>query len=474
MKKKVIFLFGVGLFFYTALYGYAREETVRLVFRKHGSYKGHTYVYTVRKGDWLLDILRKRGLGRSELRLVKMLNPHVRDLNRIYPGQKIVLPGKRVAKAGLVSRTEGGQGSSKGTLGEDVTKVWSRTDVDLIRGILKRFDVPLSTAGHTYIPMPDGGHVVVDCSFIPRIDFDDGTTVFLDYNGRLPIGIGELVEKTWPNYRVLRPAQGERVLSFLSRILSVTRSYEMMRVKGLLSIGEKEYLQFSGDWIIKRKTPAGGPHTQIIVNVASEENLLPLAFHEYARRKGVLITEIMKDKITDRPSEVSHSLSEIPSIKGNSAQEIIRELLKVLGYPVFQKVPLRFFDKAKDGFQLALEAELMTEKNGTRIIVSSKPLQESLVDVLRMHGIVSVSLKEGESTRFQMEKVLQALGESYTVAYYSLPVYNGTSSRQLRIVLPCMRILKKNANPIYLIDFDLDPVIYDYLHKKMGLTILRY
>lgn len=470
----VVFLFGFYSVFVSVLCGYGREDTVRLVFRKYGSYKGRTSVYVVKKGDWLFDVLRRSGLERTDLRLVRRLNPHLKDLNRIYPGQKILLPVRSVAKAGLIRGRYEESGYHKDMLGEAVTRPWSASDVDLIAGILKRFDISISTAGYTYIPLPDGGHVTVDCSSIPRIDFEDGSTVFMDYNGRLPKNIRELIEKGWPNYRVLQPAREENALVFLSRILGVTRSYEMDRVKGSLTVGDRVCLQFSGDWIIRRKAPSDKPHTQIIVNVASEENLLPLAFHEYGRRKGILITEVMKGRIIDRPSYVYPSSLEIPGLKGNSAREVIVELLKRLGYPVFQDVPLHLFDNGRDGFRLFFKAELMTEKENMRIIISSKPIQGSLEELLRMHSIIVVSFKEEESTGSRIEKVLCALDESYTDAYYSLPVTTAASPGHLRVILPCIRILKKGAGPIYLVDFDLDPVIYDYLHKKMGLTILRY
>jgi hypothetical protein len=47
----------------------------------------------VKKGDFLAGIFRKqRGDKRVPFDLIRQLNPGIRDLNRIYPGQKIVLP----------------------------------------------------------------------------------------------------------------------------------------------------------------------------------------------------------------------------------------------------------------------------------------------------------------------------------------------------------------------------------------------
>jgi len=75
----------------------AREDSARLVFEKTAAL-GKTMVYIVKKGDVLTGILRKqRGDKRVPYDLIRRLNPEIKDLNRIYPGQKIVLPVRETA-----------------------------------------------------------------------------------------------------------------------------------------------------------------------------------------------------------------------------------------------------------------------------------------------------------------------------------------------------------------------------------------
>src|SRR5512136_241032 len=88
----------------------AQEDTAHLVLRKKGSATNRPSVYIVQKGDNLSTIIRRK-LGKpasespSVTRLVRKLNPQIRNANLIYPGQKITLP--RLAepgKAGYVVR----------------------------------------------------------------------------------------------------------------------------------------------------------------------------------------------------------------------------------------------------------------------------------------------------------------------------------------------------------------------------------
>lgn len=80
----------------------AREDSARLVFEKPPSLN-KTLIYVVKKGDSLAAILRKqRGDQKKKVPydLIRQLNPEIRDLNRIYPGQKIALPVRETTDPG--------------------------------------------------------------------------------------------------------------------------------------------------------------------------------------------------------------------------------------------------------------------------------------------------------------------------------------------------------------------------------------
>jgi len=69
-----------------------REERASLLFRQRAG-SPNTRIYVVQKGDWLADIVRNQlGTKKIPYALIRRLNPKIRNLNRIYPGQRIVLP----------------------------------------------------------------------------------------------------------------------------------------------------------------------------------------------------------------------------------------------------------------------------------------------------------------------------------------------------------------------------------------------
>ncbi len=68
--------------------------------------------YIVRRGDWVLKIFKLRGeIARQDfplfLRMFRRINPHIKDVNRIRPGQQIFIPLRRIQSGALPSGTAG-------------------------------------------------------------------------------------------------------------------------------------------------------------------------------------------------------------------------------------------------------------------------------------------------------------------------------------------------------------------------------
>ncbi len=76
----------------------AKEETAHMTFKTTAISKDRTNTHVVKKGEWLMDILRKR-LPNIEHRftILRQFNPHLKDLDRILPGQKLILPALEAA-----------------------------------------------------------------------------------------------------------------------------------------------------------------------------------------------------------------------------------------------------------------------------------------------------------------------------------------------------------------------------------------
>jgi LysM repeat protein len=77
----------------------AREDTAQISLKKTAVSKQNLHNYTVKKGDVISAIIRRiPGITEEDIpdnyRIVKKLNPDIRDLNKLFPGQILILPGK--------------------------------------------------------------------------------------------------------------------------------------------------------------------------------------------------------------------------------------------------------------------------------------------------------------------------------------------------------------------------------------------
>jgi len=96
-----VFLFFFILSCPSSAISYKKEDTARLSFKKTAVSKEKPDTYIVKKDEWIFDIIRKKFGGSDKkilkiLEQVKHLNPEIKDLHRICPGQKLLLPGKEV------------------------------------------------------------------------------------------------------------------------------------------------------------------------------------------------------------------------------------------------------------------------------------------------------------------------------------------------------------------------------------------
>jgi LysM repeat protein len=71
----------------------AKDETAHIEFRKTATSLSKKRPYVVKKGEWLFEILRTQvGITSGRHTIIKALNPHIKDVDKIEPGDTIYLP----------------------------------------------------------------------------------------------------------------------------------------------------------------------------------------------------------------------------------------------------------------------------------------------------------------------------------------------------------------------------------------------
>lgn len=185
---------------------WAKEDTAYLTFRKSAPSKPVITVYTVKKGEWLLAIGRRvMGKTKHVYSILRKYNPGIKNLNLIYPGQKIILPVKAAITATSTDTPRSGappHSQQAGALKDD-RPYPTQTKWALIKQVLGQISATVTWTGKYYLPLRDMGQITIDCRKIPMVEFADGGIVFIDFRDQIPDDLTQLVRRTWKHYAII-------------------------------------------------------------------------------------------------------------------------------------------------------------------------------------------------------------------------------------------------------------------------------
>jgi LysM repeat protein len=423
-----------------------------------------TLNYTVKKGDSIIRIVRNElGINRKEsyrlLERIRLLNPGIKNLNRIYPGQKIVLPfkGEIAEKKNEITQIKLAE---KAFLSPE-------NQLAVIKYIVKRTGGSVITTGNFYIPLRPSGQIGIDCSKVPVAELDDGKTALLDFSNRIPENVKKIIESTWKNYAIVDNRDGTS--SVMKKLIDVSDMYSLKREGDYIALGDR--VSVLADLVIEWRGQEE-PYSFCINFVDESSSLLPGNIRRYAVKRGFEIIEIsQKEVITDTGSV--YKSAEIPFLNAGSQRKMVESLLENLGYLPRQDLKIRIFKIEEDGFNLSVKADFFIEADGKNIIMNFEKLPAQFSDILRNRGSEVIYLSEEESKREVIEKILDALGVSYVFDTFKFEFSERKGKKGGEISLPALKI-GNNDGFIYLIDYEIDDEIYGLLHGKWEVKLIKY
>ena len=544
-----VFCLILSLFFLTTTFevALAKEDTAHLSFQKAATSKTKTRTYVVKKGEWLFDILQTQvGITSRRYTIIKTLNPHIKDIdkiepgdvvilpdieppgsakrednspvtaytikkgdtitriairqlqtkkmsevvntvneikqmnpgiknyNKIYPGQNLELPRRSI----VITKQEGKvpEAESPGKVKDESKEkpvILPETRLAIIRHVISRMNGSIITTGKYYIPIPQVGQVTIDCSAIPVVELDDGSTTLLDFSDRIPDTLKNMIQASWKNYNPVKVNNNDNTTTILQKIINTSNIYVMTKRTALYIIGNTPPLQLSVDWMITKKASGSIPYLQGLSFVADNSQLLPKPLTSYAEKNGLIITEIMDGYGVMSAADEKYTIPQVAVINSRTKMELINALINELGFSTMKDTEVGIFDTARDGFNLSIRADLLVKKEDRQILFLSKKIPQQFIDSLKNRGTETISFDEGETQKSVIEKVLQAMNVPYLFNSFSFSIPEKTNTPKGIINFPAFKITRDKGH-FYLIDFDIDRDIYGLLHDKWEVNIVKY
>lgn len=433
--------------------------------------------YQVRRGDSITRIIIHEMQASSAevtgfLQSIRKINPQISNLNKIYPGQILNLPGAKHTETAaeipvqpaLVQPEE----SKKAVL--PLTTAPSERDLSLFSQIIRQLDGSVIRRGNYYIPLASSGQLTIDCSTIPVVELDDGTTVLLDISGRLPDTLASVIGARWPNYHLVKASEARNVITLLQETIRPS-TYEIQKVSKPLFLSADPQIQLLPDWLISKKTTSGDSPFQLAIFFDTHKSqVLPKRILDYAQTKGIRIIEILEDNIQEQVTELA-VVPPLEKIASESNKDLIHNALIFLGLNPIADKDIKIFDTEKDGFNLSIKADYAVTREGKTLLIVKNVLSQQFKDILKDQGMDTFCPAPGATKRNLMESLMTALSIPCHYALYAFPPKEATS--RFHVYFPALKVDGAQGTT-YFIDFAMERNLYELLAEQGKLKIVCY
>jgi len=457
----------------------AQEDTVYLSFRKSAPSRPGTIVYTVKKGEWLLDIVhRVTGESKKRLGIIRKYNPEIKDLNRIYPGQRLVLPVRKTDGAIPAGSTEISVASTQTPAVLSAAEAFPSPDKWLlIRQVLHRIGASVVDQGKYYLPLSGMGQLTIDCRKIPLVEFADRGMVFMDFRGQLPEKVVQLVRRAWKNVVIIRIDPRLSAPEILAQLIGASGTHEMTKRETPLNIGNQPLLQIPPTWTIVPKDGAAsaqkGKNIALWLRTQDSPTLAGLV-KSHASGKGWEIVEIAAEKIlAPRPDENMTPRS-AARLSSHSYTEMIVDLCRILEVPTTREASLKIFDTQRDGFDLTVKADLLIARGDKRLVVMERRLPNQFIGILQSGQTEVLHPQTGETRTSFLAKFCRAMGLTCVSGPFHLPLASTGDLAAAHISFSGLKITTDKGGVIYLTDFDPGEHLTGYLAQAVGVMVVSY
>jgi len=430
--------------------------------------------YRVKKGDYLAGILQKslglkgHDLARA-LKDVKKQNPNIRDINLIFPGQRIFIPRllpPEMGKAEEPARTP----EAAAVLPEVKPVLLTEKERALVRRIVERTGGLVLTDGNYYIPLSAEDQVTVDCAAVPVVELDDGSRILVDFGGQVPPDLKERIQRVWKNYTVIQDSTGVGALPALERIFKASKNYSFKKTADYVDVGSEPQLRLLLDWILFKKE-------SLFTGIALRESasaVMPAVLSRYAEKNGISVLEITEGLEIVRDEAPVAAPAEVPALKSGTTVELIDSVITTLGLTASRDAWVKVTEAGAPAKVVSVKVDFLVERPDKGTVINLRDLSGPFQESLKQKGMNVTILKGDEEKRVIVEKTLAALGYPFTSDTFDFSGPGGKDGKPRWVIrIPATRVNLAEGD-LFLTPSALDGGIYSYLKATWGTKLIRY
>ena len=425
--------------------------------------------YTVERGDSLTRIIKGRYdipkdyLYGEYIGMIKKLNPSIRDLNIIHPGQKIKLPvySPEVVRKPIKMAMPKESKEKKEYVKEDKTEGSVSDDLGVI---FTEMGEEWVKTGEHFIPLKSGSQIDLKAVSFPILNLQNGLRVMVDLNNKLHDKMAKLIESSWGNYRVLHLVEGDNLRSSLDKILEVCNYPKVSKMGEALELGGDIPIRITADWIVKlsEKQSHNRPGFVVINLIEGPVTDTPWMIKEYLNSLGVKVIDYPQGD--DKGTEVVENAATLKG--GGEPASLVRALLDLTGRSYSTEVEIPVYQKQKADFKLIIKADFFLKIKGKDAIIDLIGLAPEMISLLEDHKFSVLSMANEKDPLAMVSMILEFLDIESQNGPHSFMAGNRDDSRNVKLTLPGIVFTDSRGNPVLATTLILPEEIVAFLSKR--------
>ena len=386
--------------------------------------------YEVRPGECLAKIVTSQlGLKWDELsedyvQTLKRLNPAIKDMDLIHPGQPIRIPeiAATASTRTVVTPTKRLVLPAAESLPPAKKSIpwWREVVSKTIAGIGGK----LLASGLCYFPESGQEDLTLDLSALPVMELADGRHLILESHKGLSEDLEKAIRAFWHPLVIVRTDPEEPGATTLAKVFSAISGGKAQRFLDLAELYDGMSVTLRADWIFSQTDDRGGPPAyECITLIEDPQERTSAQVVKYLAKKNIRVVDILVGDERDNKMKSSRESApeECPILTTDAGQEaFVSGFVTAMGYSYESRVPLSF-DYA--GVQVETTANIMHGENALDVVVDFGTFYGDAKPAIEAGGLKVVSIKPEDDALTIVKNILRTIG----IPFAEDPVFFGAN-----------------------------------------------
>ena len=396
--------------------------------------KTYSAEYTVQKGDCISILISSRyGPYGAEpykqgIKLFRLINPDIKELNRIYAGQNILIPDPAIRKQpwyqSLFDRLANNQNltdfdrtikAHKKTPMLPVSEDREKKPSFPLLKVACALDAKLSTKGVYYFPRQGQEDFKIDISGIPLIELKNGTRILfpMDDNKNKKSELN-IVKSFWKDVHIVQIAPNDSEKHVFDAVFERLGKGVLKNRLSFFDQGVK--VEVRGEWIFDKIAENGKSVRHFCISlIDNPRERTPESILRYLDQNNIVLKEILTGKNT--AGQKSNGLNThklggtVSTIDSSDQKTFVNNLIAAMGYTYSPNASISF---PYSGVQVKTVSNLFTGSDGNPYLVDFGELYGNAVSAIKKTGFTVIQIKDDDNYPVIIQKILGAMNVSYT------------------------------------------------------------